>query len=322
MVDSIWRSIQRTNFTSLEKLAEFLDLSEEQKKQIYPDSRFVLNLPVRLAEKIAKKTLDDPVLRQFLPTRSETHRLATFSDDPVQDLNFRRTPKLLHKYNGRVLLVCTSACAMHCRYCFRQNFEYEVKEKGFEAELSLIAEDPSIKEVILSGGDPLSLSDERLGQLITGIKEIPHIKRMRIHTRFPIGIPERIDPSFLKLFRSLPFQVFFVVHVNHVNELDEEILARLNSLRTLGIILLNQSVLLKDINDDAETLCLLFETLANHGILPYYLNQLDKVQGASHFEVPIERGKALLKEVARRLPGYAIPKYVQDLGPPNKTVIL
>lgn len=322
MLETSWRSIMRQNFTHWDKLAEFLELSDEDKQQIYPNSRFVLNLPMRLAQKIVKKTLDDPILKQFLPVQAETHRLQAFSDDPVSDQQYRRAPKLLHKYQGRVLLLCTSACAMHCRYCFRQNFDYEIQDNGFKEELAIIAQDPTIHEVILSGGDPLSLSDEKLKTLFQGIAQIPHIRRLRFHTRFPIGIPERIDASFLSLFHSLPFQVYFVIHVNHVNELDAEIFQRLDMLRQRGVVLLNQAVLLKGVNDDVQTLCDLFETLADHGILPYYLHQLDRVQGASHFEVPIEKGVWLMQEAAKQLSGYALPKYVQEkAGYPGKIIV-
>lgn len=322
MSESSWRSIMRTNFTRWEALAEYLELTEEQKKSILPNPRFVLNVPKRLAEKIAKGTLDDPILKQFLPMQAEITRLNTFYDDPVDDREYQRKPKLLHKYPGRVLLVCTSACAMHCRYCFRQNFHYEIQQKGFIDELDYIASDPTIKEVILSGGDPLSLSDGILKSLLDGISLISHVKRVRFHTRFPIGIPERIDASFLQLFHSLPFQVYFVVHVNHAKELDEDIFRSLKSLRLLGVTILNQAVLLKDVNDNVNALCTLFETLSDNGILPYYLHQLDRVQGASHFEVPIEKGQQLMKEAAKQLSGYVLPKYAQEIpGVLNKTLI-
>lgn len=322
MSDSHWRSILRTNFIRLDALAEFLELSEEQKHKLYANPRFVLNLPRRLAQKIRKGTLEDPIFKQFIPLQAETYRLPAFLEDPVCDQSFRRAPKLLHKYQGRALIVCTSACAMHCRYCFRQNFDYETQEKGFDAELACIAADPSISEILLSGGDPLSLNDQILKQLLGGIASISHIRRVRFHTRFPIGIPERIDASFLSLFHSLPFQVYVVIHVNHAKELDGEILEHLNRLRRLGITLLNQTVLLKGVNDASESLCELFELLVNHGIIPYYLHQLDRVQGAGHFEVPIEQGKKLMQEISQRLPGYAIPKYVQEIpGSSGKTVI-
>jgi EF-P beta-lysylation protein EpmB len=239
--------------------------------------------------------------------------------DPVCDVAFQQEGKLLRKYEGRVLLLCTSACAMHCRYCFRQYFAYD-SSKAFEEELAQIEQDLSIHEVILSGGDPLSLSDEILANLLGRLAKLSHIRRIRFHTRFPIGIPERIDEGFLNLIAALPQQVYFVIHCNHPRELDYEIFDRLKALRSLGCLILNQAVLLKGVNDDVCTLKQLAEQLANHGILFYYLHQLDRVKGAAHFEVDEEKGRFLLAEMAKQLPGYAIPKYVREVaGKPHKT---
>lgn len=319
---SFWRQILRNNFTRWELLAEFLQLNCEQKAQIYTQTRFSLNLPLRLAQKIEKGTLKDPILKQFLPALEELVVNPGFVSDPVGDQLSRKAPKLIHKYKGRVLLVCTSACAMNCRFCFRQNFEYEVKDKLFVEELNLIREDPSIHEVILSGGDPLSLSDSALNSLLGDICAIPHISRLRIHTRFPIGIPERIDDPFLEIISRIPIRLYFVMHSNHPQELDEEILSRLKSLQKLGVIVLNQSVLLRGVNDDVQTLVALSERLADNGILPYYLHQLDKVAGAAHFEVAEQEGVRLVQEMAKHLPGYAVPRYArEDAGAPSKTIL-
>ncbi len=317
-----WKQILRTNFTNWQHLADFLQLSVEQRDQILQQPRFVLNLPFRLANKIEKGTLDDPILRQFLPTKAESSSTAGYVADPVGDQGCKRGSKLLHKYNGRVLLVTTSACAMHCRYCFRQNFDYDVIDKTFSQELETIAQDSSIKEVILSGGDPLSLSERLLAPLLLRISRIPHIKRIRFHTRFPLGVPERIDADFLKLIASLPQQVWFVIHCNHPNELDDEIFERLKSLQKLGVPVLNQAVLLQGVNDDADTMQRLCEKLIDQGVFPYYLHQLDRVQGAAHFEVPRIKGTALMEDLIKRLPGYGVPKYVQEIaGQPSKTPI-
>ena len=321
-ISNQWRQIQRQNFTQWEKLADYLELDDLQKREILQNSRFVLNLPIRLARKIEKGNLDDPILRQFLPTVSETIETTGFVSDPVGDHACRRSSKLLHKYQGRVLLVTTSACAMHCRYCFRQNFDYDVEDKTFREELEVIANDNTIKEVILSGGDPLSLSNRNLEALLDRIAAIPHINRLRFHSRFPIGIPERIDEDFLEMIDRSPHQVWFVIHCNHPNELDKEIFERLNALRKLGVNVLNQAVLLRGVNDDVETMAELCETLTDHGIFPYYLHQLDRVQGASHFEVSREEGLELIDQLIQRLPGYAVPKYVQEIsGEPSKTPI-
>lgn len=317
--ESSWRAILRTNFTHIEKLADFLELNEEQRFQLAAHSHFPLQVPLRLAQKMAKGTLNDPITRQFLPTSQELQAHDQFVLDPVCDTAFQAGGKLLRKYEGRVLLICTSACVMHCRYCFRQHFDYNTS-KGFEGELAQIEQDLSIHEVILSGGDPLSLSDEVLTQILGRLAKLAHIRRIRFHTRFPIGIPERIDAHFLTLIANLPQQVYFVIHCNHPRELDKEILDRLKTLQRLGCLILNQAVLLKGINDNADTLHQLAEQLANHGIIFYYLHQLDRVQGAVHFEVEEEKGRQLLVELAKRLPGYAIPKYVREVaGEPNKT---
>lgn len=316
---SSWRSIQRESFTRVEALADFLQLNEEQRTHILFRPNFPFQVPLRLAQKMAKRTLDDPLVKQFLPLVQELDLHAGFVSDPVCDAAFQKENKLLQKYHGRVLLVCTSACAMHCRYCFRQNFDYS-SAKGFEEEFVIIEKDLSIQEVILSGGDPLSLSNETLESILNFLATCRHIRRIRFHTRFPIGIPERIDEDFLNLIASLPQQIYFVIHCNHFHELDEDIFQRLKMLQRLGCIVLNQAVLLKGVNDDAHVLRELAEQLVNRGILFYYLHQLDKVKGAAHFEVEEEKGHALIAEMAKHLPGYAVPKYVREIaGEPNKT---
>ncbi len=320
---ALWRQVLRKNFNQWDKLADFLQLNSEQRLRISPRTDFPLNLPYRLAEKIVKGTLEDPILKQFLPTVQEHLVTSGYTSDPLQDETCRMAPKLLKKYSGRVLLVCTSACAMHCRYCFRQNFEYEVEHKLFQEELFCIAQDASIHEVILSGGDPLSLSDSTLLDLFEQIAAIPHIRRLRIHTRFPMGIPERIDEAFLEIFQKMRLPVWMVIHANHPREFDEDIFSALEQLRYRGVGLLCQSVLLRGVNDSVETLVALSETLIDHGILPYYLHQLDRVQGASHFEVPEEEGKLIMQGMSKQLPGFAIPRYAREVpGEPSKTSII
>lgn len=309
---SAWKAILRKNFTRVESLADFLELTSSQRAQLILRPGFPLQVPLRLAQKMAKGSLDDPLVKQFLPVCQELDNHPEYALDPVCDAHFQHSGKLLRKYDGRILLICTSACAMHCRYCFRQNFDYDTS-KSFEEELTEIEQDLSIHEVILSGGDPLSLSDDSLDQLLGRLAKLPHIRRIRFHTRFPIGIPERIDDNFLDIIRSVPQQVYFVIHCNHPHELDREILERLMLLQKLGCILLNQAVLLKGVNDDVATLRHLAEQLANHGILFYYLHQLDRVQGAAHFEVNEAYGQSLVNEMAASLPGYAVPKFVREV---------
>lgn len=313
-----WQKILRQNITSWEKLCEWIQLDLPELQSL----RFPLNIPLRLIEKIEKGNLHDPILKQFVPCLEENQKSPLFSSDPVGDQSSRCCPKGLKKYAGRLLLITTQACAMHCRYCFRQQFPYN-KHKGYEHELKHIQEDPSIQEVILSGGDPLSLGDRTLKELLESIQSIPHVKRLRFHTRFPIGIPERITTELLEIFSSSSLQIWFVIHCNHPRELDPEVLTSLKSIQKIGIPVLNQSVLLKGVNDSVETLKALCEILVNHGIQPYYLHQLDRVEGAVHFEVSEEKGIRLVQALRKQLSGYAIPTYVQEIAnEPSKTLIL
>lgn len=315
-----WRQIQKTNIISHENLIKFLELDENSQRQINKNPHFILNLPLRLASKMQKNNVNDPLFRQFVPLLEEKIKTLGFIEDPVGDQKVQCTPNLLHKYEGRALLVTTSACAMHCRYCFRQNFPYASKDKYFQKELELLKRNSSIEEIILSGGDPLSLSNAVLEKLLSQLKSIPHIKRVRFHSRFIIGIPERIEEELLNLLKTFAFQYWFVVHVNHPLELDEEVLKAFSKIQQLGIPLLNQAVLLKNVNDQEEILKELFRKLSNHGVMAYYLHQLDRVQGSAHFEVSEKRGLELIKYLQSSLPGYAVPKYVRELaGYPSKT---
>jgi len=318
-----WRQVQRQNFTCWKKLADFLELDPAYFPAILKDSHFPLNLPLRLAQKIQKNRWDDPILLQFLPIQKEKDTVLGYKADPVGDLQARQSNKLLKKYQGRALLICTSSCAMNCRFCFRQNYDYETQNKEFEEEIELIRQDASLTEIILSGGDPLSLSNESLRSLIGRLDVIPHLQRLRFHTRFPIGIPERIDEEFLAILEKTNLQIFFVVHTNHAAELDAQVAASLKKIQKLGIPLLNQTVLLRGVNDKASTLKELCEKLVAHGILPYYLHQLDRVEGAAHFEVSEEEGRALIAQLTELLSGYAVPKYVkEEAGEPSKTALL
>ncbi len=320
---SLWRQIQRQNFTRMDRLADFLNLTDAQRSRLWDKPRFVLNLPLRLAQKIIKQTLDDPLLLQFVPLIDEQSSPSHFMQDPVGDLSARKCQKFLHKYHGRALLLATSACAMHCRYCFRQNFPYETTESHYEAELAAICADTSLQEIILSGGDPLSLSNASLRKLLYSLASCKHLTRIRFHTRFPIGIPERIDEEFLSLLEEHPQQIIFVIHCNHPNELDLDILDALKKIGRLGIPLLNQSVLLRNINDDENTLLQLCQKLIDAGILPYYLHLLDRVEGSAHFEVSEERGCELIAHLQKHLSGYGVPKLVrEEAGMPSKTSVL
>lgn len=308
-----WKEILRLNFTSWSKLINYLELDDVLETKILKKSHFPLKLPKRLADKIEKGNFKDPILIQFLPHTDEQNDQEGFLNDPVGDYPAQVTNNLLQKYAQRSLIVTTGACAMHCRYCFRQNYPYESEDKTFEKEISIIEKDVTIEELILSGGDPLSLSNTVLEKLFNRLKDIKHLKRLRIHSRFPIGIPERIDDAFITLLKNAPWQIFFVIHVNHINEMDEEVFLALQKVQQLGIPILNQAVLLKGINDSEESLFSLFKGLADRGILAYYLHQLDQVKGALRFKVEKEFGLQLIKHLETTLPGYAVPKYVQTV---------
>lgn len=318
----LWRQRQRLNFTKIEPLADFLQLTDAQRGEIACAPSFPLNIPYRLAAKMAKGTLDDPLARQFIPVKAEQQQVPGFILDPVGDCMSKRSARLLHKYSGRALLLCTSACAMHCRYCFRQHYDYATTDQKLTSELEAIRADTSLKEIILSGGDPLSLSDQALELLCLQIDAIGHVKRLRIHTRFPIGIPERIDETFIALLKKISKQVWIVLHINHPIELGDDLFDRLKAIQQCGVPILNQAVLLKGVNDAPGILIELCETLVDNGIAPYYLHQLDRVQGAAHFEVDQQVGKDLIDILASKLPGYAVPRYVQELpGNSSKTAI-
>jgi KamA family protein len=211
---------------------------------------------------------------------------------------------------------------MNCRYCFRQHYPYETEKTLFQEEIAAINADPTLSEIILSGGDPLSLSNNALEMLLMSLSSIPHVKRIRFHTRFPLGIPERIDEEFLSILSRASKQIVFVIHCNHTNECDDDIFKALKSVQRLGIPILSQSVLLRGVNDSLSALKELFETLSNQGIIPYYLHQLDRVQGAAHFEVSEEKGLKLIEELTAQLSGYAVPKYVREVPHlPNKSPV-
>lgn len=307
-----WREIQRGNFTSLTALADYLELDETHRCSLARRSDFPLNLPRRLAAKIAKNSLTDPLLLQFVPLEEE-QSLPFTNPDPTHELAFQKQERLLQKYSRRALIIASGGCAMHCRYCFRQHFPYPQKSSLFLEELNLIRADPTLDEIILSGGDPLTLGNDKLAYLIAALGEISHLKRLRIHTRFPVGIPERIDDEFCEILAKSTLQVIFVVHINHPIELDQEVIAALKRIQRLAIPILNQSVLLRGVNDSVDTLEQLSTALMNAGILPYYLHHLDPVKGASRFDTPICDGKALIEGLQERISGYGVPRYVQEI---------
>lgn len=285
-------------------------------------SIFPLRVPRGFIARMRRRDPADPLLRQVLPLDTELQTTPGFSDDPVGDLAAMRAPGVLHKYEGRVLLTVTGACAVHCRYCFRRHYPYgDANPLGdqWAAALAVLRGDASIRELILSGGDPLSVSDQRLTTLVQHAASIPHLERLRIHTRLPIVLPERVDDALLGWLRATRLQCVMVVHVNHANEIDEHVRGALAMLADARVTLLNQSVLLRGVNDNIEALANLSEALFAAGVLPYYLHALDRVQGAAHFEVPEAEGLALHAALRGRLPGYLVPRFVrEEPGQPAK----
>lgn len=267
----------------------------------------------------------DPLLLQVLPTEIERQVTAGFVADPVGDAAARRAPGLLQKYHGRALMIATGACAVHCRYCFRREYPYQDEPRqlqDWQPALREIADDSSLTEVILSGGDPLILNDDRLQVLCEAIDAISHVERIRLHTRLPIVLPARVTQGLLTLFTSLRCQAVMVVHANHGNEIVGDCREALQAIVKAGIPVLNQAVLLRNINDTVEALEVLCRRLVNIGVMPYYLHQLDRVQGAAHFEADTALGIQLVKELTTRLPGYAVPKFVQEVaGEASKTAM-
>jgi len=278
---------------------------------------FPLFAPRSYIARMRKGDAHDPLLRQVLPLAAELDSPAGFSLDPVGDRQATIQPGLLHKYAGRVLMVTTGACAVHCRYCFRRHFPYETAPHSpaeWQAAIDEIARDPSVHEVILSGGDPLMIVDEQLASLADRLARIDHVRRLRVHTRLPIMIPQRVTRQLIDWLTGTRLKPIVVVHVNHAAELGGSAGAAVAQLVDAGLMVLNQSVLLRGVNDSADVLAELSERLIELGVTPYYLHQLDPVLGAAHFEVPPAEGLRIVDELRRRLPGYAVPRYVREVA--------
>lgn len=274
------------------------------------------------AERMTPGDPNDPLLRQVLPLKEEHAPRPGFGPDPVGDADSRAAPGVLHKYRGRALLITTGACPIHCRYCFRREFDYAaaaLSGPAFDEAIAYIAAHPDIEEVILSGGDPLMLSTAKLARLIDPLSRIRHFRRLRIHSRVPVTLPARIDARFCEWLAGLDRQVVVVVHANHAREFDADVADGLARLHRAGATVLNQAVLLAGVNDAPEPLAELMETGFAAGAIPYYLHLLDRVSGSAHFEVPRERAVRLVREIRRRLPGYLVPRLVEErAGEPCK----
>ncbi|MBS0288786.1 MAG: EF-P beta-lysylation protein EpmB [Proteobacteria bacterium] len=280
------------------------------------DPNFGLRVSESFVQRMQKGNPHDPLLRQVLSIKAESHLVNNYSSDPLKESEFNPVPGLLHKFESRVLFTFTSSCAIHCRYCFRRHFPYQNNnpgKKGWQQAFEYIEKHPQIIEVILSGGDPLMAQDDTIALFIKMLAKLPQIKLLRFHTRLPVVIPERICHSLIKVLSSSPIPIIFVYHINHPHEINQAIANGVAHLKASGITVLNQSVLLHGVNDDFDCLKKLSFALFDAGILPYYINLLDAVQGASHFAVSSNKAKMLQQALRNSLPGYLVPKFVQEI---------
>ena len=278
--------------------------------------QFPLRVPRGFVARMRRGDPRDPLLRQVLPLDDEMRPMPGFGLDAVGDGAAKTAPGVIQKYRGRALLVATGSCAIHCRYCFRRHFPYAEEtaaRDGWREAVDRIRRDASIEEVLLSGGDPLSLSNGKLAELTGALADIPHLRRLRIHSRLPIVVPERVDDGLMGWLTALPWPVTLVVHANHANEFDGTVDAALGRLRAAGVHLLNQAVLLRGVNDSVDALAALSERGFRAGVLPYYLHQLDRVAGVAHFEVDDAHARALHAGLAARLSGYLVPRLVREI---------
>ncbi|HYG05819.1 MAG TPA: EF-P beta-lysylation protein EpmB [Stenotrophomonas sp.] len=279
-------------------------------------AQFALRVPRGFVARMRPGDPADPLLRQVLPIDEEMRAVPGFGLDAVGDAAARTANGVIQKYRGRALLIATGSCAVNCRYCFRRHFPYAQEtaaREGWREAVAAIAADESIEEVLLSGGDPLSLATPKLAELTTALAGIPHLKRLRIHSRLPVVLPERVDAELTDWLAALPWPVALVIHANHANEFDANVDAAMLRLREAGVQLLNQAVLLRGVNDEVDTLAALSERCFTAGVLPYYLHQLDRVAGVAHYEVSDERARALHGALAARLSGYLVPRLVREV---------
>jgi EF-P beta-lysylation protein EpmB len=322
-----WQAEIRAAIRSAAQLCERLQLPADLLPQAAAgESDFPVFVPPSYLARIEPGNPHDPLLRQVLPLANEGEVVPGFSQDPVGDMSAKLRAGVLQKYTGRALLVTTGACAVHCRYCFRRHFPYEEvphSDAAWDAALAAISADPTISEIILSGGDPLMLVDTRLAFLANKIAAIPHVARLRVHTRLPIVVPSRVTAALIAWLTQTRLAPVVVVHANHARELSNDVAVAAERLRHAGVMLLNQAVLLRGVNDSVAAQQELAERLIEVGMLPYYLHQLDRVAGAAHYEVPVEEGRQIIAKLRSRLPGYMVPRYVQEIsGEPNKTILL
>lgn len=285
-----------------------------------------MRVPRAYAQRMRRADPSDPLLRQVWPAPAEHDSPLDYVDDPVGDLASLREGGIIHKYQGRVLLTLTGACAVHCRYCFRRHFPYaeqQVTPKGWQQTIATLNADPSIEEVILSGGDPLSLPDHRLAAWMEALAAIPHLRRLRIHTRQPVVLPDRVDDHLCAWLERFPLPIAMVLHINHAQEIDDALHKACQRLKDTGVQLFNQAVLLQGVNADTASQRALSIALFDAGVVPYYLHVLDRVRGAAHFHVSEETALGIMSELQRTLPGYLLPRLArEDAGAASKTLLV
>ena len=304
--------------TDIKKLYRCLNLDPEEISlpMLQARKQFPLRVPMAFINRMKKGDSQDPLLLQVLCDEKELINVAGFSEDPLEEQN-NTIPGLLHKYHNRALLMTKTACAINCRYCFRRHFPYHDNQgtkKNLGAALAYIASHPELDEIILSGGDPLMAKDHEMAFLITELEKIPHIKRLRIHSRLAVVIPNRITSELCRLFAKTRLQIVLVTHINHPNEIDDNVTNAIKCLKEHQVTVLNQSVLLRKVNDDADVLACLSNKLFSIGILPYYIHLLDKVQGAAHFLVDDDNAKQIMRQLAKNVSGYLVPKLAREIG--------
>lgn len=312
--------------SSVDELWQLLDLPADALPGAGLAARqFPLRIPRGFVAKMRKGDLNDPLLRQVIPLGDELLSPPGFVTDPLAERDSNPHQGLLHKYESRVLVIAGSACAVHCRYCFRRHFPYQdnqLSQPQFDALLQYLRDHPEVNEVILSGGDPLVASNARLQRWVEALEALPQLKRLRLHTRTPVVIPERVDAGLLHLLRQTRLRTVMVVHTNHANEIDTTFTRAMAHLKDIGVTLLNQAVLLKGVNDRADDQVALSETLFDAGVLPYYLHLLDRVAGAHAYLIDDAEAFALYREMAARLPGFLLPRLTREVpGAPAKQVL-
>ena len=313
-----WQTALGQSITDPAELLEVLGLGPEWLPAALAAARaFPLRVPRGFVARMRRGDPTDPLLRQVLPLAEECLAVEGFGPDPVGDLAAHKVPGVLHKYQGRVLLTATGACAIHCRYCFRRHFPYaeaNASAEHWREALDYVARHPDVREVILSGGDPLTLSDRRLADFVRMIEDIPHVERLRLHTRLPVVLPERVTQELCASLSDTRLKKVVVIHANHAQELDATTRAACARLADSGATLLNQSVLLRGVNDSVAALMHLSEALFAAGVLPYYLHLLDRVQGAAHFDVSEFVARQLMAGLNARVPGYLVPRLVREVS--------